>query len=157
MIKLFILTVLLTVTGIGTAFAASGPEGLWLTENKRSVIEIGPCSGKEGGDDLCGRIFWIIKGGMQTDYKNPDEPLRSKPMCGLPILLHFHQQDATHWTDGEIYKADDGDTYHATMQMLPTGKLLVRGYIGMPLFGQSQTWERVSEKDYPHCKAAKAK
>ena len=53
---------------------------------------------------------------------------------------------------GTIYKADDGDTYHATLQMLPSGKLLVRGYVGMPLFGSSQTWARVDEKNYPACK-----
>jgi uncharacterized protein (DUF2147 family) len=148
MIRIFALMLFLTLIG-ATAGAASlpGPEGLWLTGEQRAVIDIKHC-----GSTLCGNIVWIVPGGMQTDAKNPDESLQSRPMCGLEVLSGFRQQDATHWNDGMIYKADDGDTYHATLQMLPTGKLLVRGYIGMPLFGKSQTWTRVEAKDYPRCK-----
>lgn len=120
--------------------------GLWLTENHRSVIRIAPCD-----QGVCGYIHWIVPGGMQKDSKNPDPALRSEPMCGLPILWGFKQQDASHWTDGRIYKADDGDTYKSNMQLLPSGKLVVRGYVGMPLLGKSQTWVKVDEADYPKC------
>ena len=61
--------------------AATGVEGHWLTQNERSVIHVEEC--EEG---ICGKVHWIIKDGMQTDSKNPDENLRSRPMCGLKIL-----------------------------------------------------------------------
>ena len=57
--------------------------------------------------------------------------------------------------DGNIYKADEGDLYNATLQLLPKGTMLVRGYVGMPLFGKSQIWRPVSASDYPKCKPAK--
>ena len=132
------------------ASPASSPEGLWLTENERSVISV-----KECAEGLCGTIHWIIDGGMKFDSENEDETLQGRPMCGLKILWGFHQQDAMIWIDGNIYKADEGDLYNASMQMLPKGNLLVRGYVGMTLFGKSQTWTPVSAKDYPKCKAAK--
>jgi len=126
------------------------PEGLWLTENQRSVISVKKCP-----EGYCGTIHWIIDGGMQFDEKNEDPAKQNQPMCGLKILWGFTQQDATNWIDGNIYKADDGDLYSATLQMLPKGTMLVRGYVGMPLFGKSQIWTPVSGADYPKCKPAK--
>ncbi len=146
------LSMFLTMMVLFTAYARAddvpGATGRWLTQNQRAVIRIKPC-----GDKLCGKVDWIIKDGMKTDEKNPDASQRARPMCGLPLLWDFTAQDAAHWSGGFIYKADDGDTYHATMQLLAPDKLLVHGYIGMPLFGVSQTWTRVSAKDYPPCKA----
>ncbi|MDB5491496.1 MAG: hypothetical protein JWO78_1345 [Micavibrio sp.] len=144
----------------GASFAANSssssepsPNGLWLTENQRSVISVESCPGDK--NLICGHIHWIIREGMQYDSKNPDASRRNAPMCGLKLMWGFHQNDAMNWIDGHIYKADEGDTYNATIQMLPSGKMLVRGYVGMPLFGKSQTWTRVSTKDYPRCKPAK--
>lgn len=126
-----------------------GPEGLWLSENQRSVIAIKRCP-----EGYCGFIHWIIEGGMQFDDKNEDPALHDRPLCGLRIMWGFKQQSANNWIDGHIYKADDGDLYNATLQTLPKGTLLVRGYVGMPLFGKSQVWSPVSAADYPPCKPA---
>lgn len=146
------LTLLLTTTG-AYAQDSAAPFGLWLTENQRSVIAVEPCA--KDAATVCGKIHWIIEGGMQIDSKNPDESRRTQPMCGLNILGGLRQSDAMNWIDGEIYKADEGDIYNATLQMLPSGKMLVRGYVGMPLFGKSQTWIRVNAADYPQCTPVK--
>ena len=128
---------------------ATDPTGLWLTENKRAVIEIDKC-----GASICGHIAWIIEGGMQTDSKNPDAAKRNQPMCDLPILWGFTQnaKNAKVWESGNIYKADEGDTYHATVSVIDENKLYLRGYVGIPLLGKTQYWTRVSAKDYPSCK-----
>jgi uncharacterized protein (DUF2147 family) len=142
--------------GISTAGAQPqdvSPLGLWLTENGRSVVNVTPC--KADTSKVCGRIHWIIEGGMQFDTANPDPAQHTAPMCGLQIMWGFHQNDAMNWIDGNIYKADEGDSYSATLQMLPSGKMLVRGYVGMPLFGKSQTWTRVTGVEHPRCKPAR--
>lgn len=131
----------------GAALAASPLEGLWLTENKRSVIKLERCE-----QGLCGTIHWIIEGGMQTDDKNPDVARRGKPMCGLPILWGFKQDSDTEWEDGKIYKADDGDIYDANIELLKDGTLKVRGYMGVSFLGKTQIWNRVEESAYPACK-----
>lgn len=153
---LSLFSALVLVAGIGTANAQPkdvSPLGLWLTENGRSVVNVTPCLSDTS--KVCGRIHWIIDGGMQHDTANPDEGQRTRPMCGLEIMSGFHQNDAMNWIDGSIYKADEGDTYDATLQMLPSGKMLVRGYVGMPLFGKSQTWTRVTGVEHPKCRPAK--
>lgn len=128
------------------ASEATAVDGLWLTENERSVIKIKKC-----GDGLCGNIYWIIKDGMQTDVNNPDKTKRDTPMCDLSILWGFEEGEGGVWKDGNIYKADDGDLYSAKLEVLEDGTLKLRGYLGVPWLGKTQIWKRVSESDYPHC------
>lgn len=130
------------------ANAASPLEGLWLTENKRSVIKVEECD-----QGLCGYIHWIIEGGMQYDSKNPDVAKRNNPMCGLPILWGFEKDSETEWEDGNIYKADDGDVYSSEVALQKDGTLKVRGYVGMAFLGKSQIWTKVNAEDYPQCQA----
>lgn len=127
------------------------PEGLWLTENERSVVKVERCKDSR---DICGYIYWIIDGGMTHDTKNPVEELRGQPMCDLQVLQNFQasQLRQNEWVDGKIYKADDGDIYNATLNVMSGDKMEVRGYIGIPLLGKSQTWTRVNAKNYPKCK-----
>ncbi len=149
-----LLATLLTLFLASYAFAAETPDpaGLWLTENKRAVVKIDHC-----GNSLCGKVAWIIEGGMQKDSKNPDATKRDTPMCGLPLLYGFVQnpKNAKVWESGKIYKADEGDVYNATISVTSADQLYLRGYVGIPLFGKTQYWSRVSAKDYPACKPVK--
>ncbi|MGE4313908.1 MAG: DUF2147 domain-containing protein [Pseudobdellovibrionaceae bacterium] len=150
----FLLTCLTLTVGAfsSSAFAQTTPdaEGYWLTENQRAVVKTEHCNGNQ----LCGKIHWIIEGGMQTDSKNPDEALRNRPMCGLEILNGFTQNrnNPKGWEGGHIYKADDGDIYNATVTIKDDSHLWLRGYVGLPIFGKSQTWTRVNPDDYKQCK-----
>lgn len=142
---LFVLILLL----IPVSAMAETPDpamGLWLTQNERSVIQITPC---EAG--ICGSVYWIIDGGMQTDANNPDEAKRSAPLCGLPILWGFEKQRAGTWSNGNIYKADDGDLYSANLETQEDGTLKVRGYLGVSWLGKTQIWSRVNAADFQKC------
>ncbi len=151
----FIFSLCLTTLCSAPALAqqAKAPTGLWLTENQRSVIELYRCSSDK--PLLCGKIAWIIDGGMQFDTKNPDASKHSKPLCGMTILSNLRMESADKWGDGKVYKADEGDMYDAKMNILGDNKLEMRGFAGISMFGKTQTWTRVSAKDYPRCKAPK--
>lgn len=134
-----------------TVRAAQDPAtGFWLTENTRSVIEIKPCE-----QGLCGYVYWITENGMKYDSENPDPARRTEPMCGLPILWGFEHEGAGTWTDGKIYKADDGDMYSAELQVRADGTLKVHGYMGLSWFGKTQIWTPVKTKDYKACTTPK--
>lgn len=126
-------------------------QGLWLTENERAAIRLYHCEENK----LCGKIEWIIAGGMQVDKKNPDEDKRANPLCGSMIAYDFvpDKKITNVWADGRIYKADEGDTYKSIIVVKDKNKLKVRGYVGIPLFGKSQIWTRVTEADYPACQS----
>lgn len=130
----------------GLAAATDDPAfGLWLTENKRAIIEIGHC-----GEMACGKIVWMQEpltadGQPKTDTKNEDPALRSRPVCGLPLIGDFERSAPGAWDDGFIYSPQDGDTYTANLAAQPDGTLKLRGYIGLPILGKSQIWTRESD------------
>ena len=67
---------------------------------------------------------------------------RGQPVVGMTILRHM-RQDGDEWSGGEILDPENGKTYRAKMRLADGGKkLIVRGYIGVSLFGRSQTWIR---------------
>ncbi|MAF97555.1 MAG: hypothetical protein CMH26_02865 [Micavibrio sp.] len=126
---------------------ASPLEGSWLTENERAIIKIERCN----DNNLCGYVDWIIEGGLQKDIHNEDESLHERPICGLKILGDFTQESPTEWEDGFIYKADDGDTYNANLELTEPDTLKLRGYIGISLLGKTQYWTRTDKSSYKAC------
>lgn len=123
--------------------------GDWL-EPGGSVIRVERC-----GSDLCMRLLALSPNApATTDIHNPDASLRTRALCGLRIGSGFHLEDATHASDGELYDPRSGNTYHGKMT-LEGNVLKLRGYVGIPLFGRTETWHRVQANDAP-CRAASA-
>lgn len=127
------------------AAVAETPVGTWLTEEGKSRIEISRC-----GEELCGRIVWLREpnepdGSPKLDDENPDPQLRDRPILGLQILSGFTRasEDGTEWEDGTIYNPENGKTYSCTIAVREDGTLRVRGYVGIPLLGETQIWQRV--------------
>ena len=118
--------------------------GPWLTEKKGAVIEIYECS---QGMDLCGRIAWLKKpytddGELKRDPDNPDESLRNRPLCGIEVFTDLNRIDGDTWAHGHVYNPKDGRHYRAYLNANTDGTLHIRGYIGIPLIGKSETWTR---------------
>jgi len=64
-------------------------------------------------------------------------------MLGLTIMRGVKLQSDGLWDGGEILDPFHGKTYKLRLQLLEGGrKLEVRGYLGMPMMGQSQFWIR---------------
>jgi uncharacterized protein (DUF2147 family) len=135
----------LTVVCIGAA-AAQRPDdaalGRWLTQDRDGVVEMFRC-----GDELCGRLVWLktprdARGLPPVDSHNPTPGLRSRPLCGLVILGGFRPSGPGAWSDGWVYDPQSGKTYHAELALEGGDRLKLRGYVGIPLFGASQTWTR---------------
>lgn len=119
--------------------------GLWLTENARAIIEIGPCE-----EQACGRIVWMDEptlpdGTPKTDQNNPDKALQSRTICGIPLVGGFSREKGGVWRDGFVYNPKDGKTYDAEITSVGPDKLKMRGFVLVPAFGRSQTWTRVPD------------
>lgn len=133
----------------GAAKAQSSPVGLWNTISDKdgkpeAVVEIREVNGQLSGvvrellveadpqDSICGKC---------TDDR------KGQRVIGMEILRHMHR-DGDEWSGGEILDPENGKTYHATLKLTDGGqKLLVRGYIGLPIFGRTQTWVRRTVRD----------
>lgn len=137
----------LTLTFISNiSYASDIVEGLWLIENKRAVIEIEECD-----KGICGNIYWLTHDARKFDSSNPDESLRNQPLCGLRILWGFDKIREGKWANGRIYKADEGDIYRALVHSIDEDTLKVRGFVGVPMFGETQIWSRVTDFNYDRC------
>jgi uncharacterized protein (DUF2147 family) len=81
-------------------------------------------------DSVCGKCKGAQKG---------------QRIIGMEII-HNMRADGDEWSGGEVLDPETGKTYRARMKLTDGGqKLVLRGYIGLPLFGRSQTWVRRSQ------------
>lgn len=89
-----------------------------------------------------GKVIWG-KGENNKDIKNPDPQLRSRELIGLTILNNFLYTGKKTWEEGTIYDPNEGKTYACKLTLSSPKKLEVRGYVGIPLFGRSETWTKI--------------
>ena len=67
---------------------------------------------------------------------------KDKPVLGLQIIRGL-KPDGDEWDGGEILDPKNGKIYKAKLHLEDGGKkLLVRGFIGISIFGRTQTWLR---------------
>ena len=86
-----------------------------------------------------------VSGKEKRDVLNPNDALKARPICQLPMLGGFNKTGPGEWEDGWIYNPEDGDTYKSRIVLQDDGRLRVRGFIGVPWLGKSQIWTRPSE------------
>ncbi len=103
----------------------------------------------------------VYEGRLVKGFKKaPDDPVnetcvkcpgdkKDAPMMGLVIVWGMQRHGAK-YENGSIMDPRDGSIYHAQMEVSPDGqKLFVRGYLGVSLFGQTQTWDRLPDNVMP--------
>jgi uncharacterized protein (DUF2147 family) len=133
----FLASLPLLAASAAAAAAPANVQGLWLTDDHKGLVQIGPC-----GRSLCGTIAKVADtsgNAPRTDIHNPDARLRSRAILGLPVLSGF-ERSGSYWK-GRAYDPKSGKSYRSTLELNPDGSLKVSGCI---LFiCQSQRWTRV--------------
>lgn len=67
---------------------------------------------------------------------------KGRPLIGMAILSGM-KPDGADYGGGQIIDPSNGKIYLSRMTLSPGGKVLaVRGYIGVPMLGRTQTWHR---------------
>jgi len=70
---------------------------------------------------------------------------KDAPMMGLTIVKGM-KRNGNEYAGGSILDPRDGTRYHAQMELSEDGQQLsVRGYLGIPLLGQTQIWTRLPD------------
>ena len=124
----------------------SGVLGNWANPSG-SVIQIYRC-----GATLCAKLIAISADSpTRVDANNPDTALRNRPLCGLTIGKGFEPSGPDRAQGGKLYDPESGKTYTGTMTR-DGNKLKLRGYVGIPLFGRTETWTRAPDS-VPACHA----
>lgn len=150
-VKQFFTAVLLTAAVQTSVFAGSLNNSLWKTIDEatgqpKSIVRITETAAHQ----IQGTIVKIFPhpGYVQNEICTACKgPLHNKPIIGIPVLSNMTQdKDAPNrWSGGQILDPKNGKSYRCTIQLMNNSQELnVRGYIGMPLFGRTQTWHRIT-------------
>lgn len=138
----------LALTGASLAAAAqSTPAGLWKTidddgKTEKSLVRITDTTGTFSAK--VEKIFEAAKQDARCEECSDDR--KNQPVLGMTIVkgVRANLDDKALWDGGEILDPNNGKTYKVRMKPVDGGKRLeVRGYIGTPLLGRTQTWVRV--------------
>jgi uncharacterized protein (DUF2147 family) len=139
--KWAILLVLLTVA---PARAETGLTGLWLTQDHDGVMAITEC----GNGALC-----IDIAGFFLDHRSDPTPLdwRGHSQCHLPMVSDARETSPHLWF-GHITDPRNGHTFGVEIHLDQRGDLALRGYLGIPLLGETQTWTRYAGRAPDDCR-----
>lgn len=139
-------TVLLaTLAASAAAWADGSPVGLWksiddATGKPKALIRI-----SENNGELSGKIEKLFR--APEEDQNPlcvkcEGALKDQPVIGMTILSGL-KKDGEEYSGGQIIDPANGKVYKSKLTVVDDGqKLNVRGYIGMPMLGRTQTWLR---------------
>lgn len=125
----------------------NSPVGLWKTiDDKtgqpRSIVRI-----EAKGDELQGFIHQRLDPNAKPDAvctACPGDRL-NQPVQGLNIIrnLKANAKEPGVWEGGSILDPESGSDYRLKVRLIDGGqKLELRGYVGMPMLGRTQTWLR---------------
>jgi uncharacterized protein (DUF2147 family) len=135
----------LLLTAAYAATDAATPVGTWTqvddaTGKPKSIIEISA--------QPDGTLQGVVKEVLFSDQgTNPlcdkcEGERHNQPVVGMTIMWDV-KKDNDQWDGGHILDPNNGKTYKVKLKLKDDGqKLDVRGYVGMPLLGRTQTWIR---------------
>lgn len=131
-----------------SAVAQSTPVGLWKTIDDHTGHDKSQIRIVEDHGVLVGKVEKLLdpdtKPGAVCDLCTDER--KDKPVLGMTVIRNVKRsdKDPAVWDGGDILDPKNGNVYRVRMTPLESGKKLeVRGYIGAPVFGRTQTWIRI--------------
>jgi len=131
----------------GPALAQTTPVGVWKTVDdatgqEKSLIRI-----SDAGGVLTGRIEKLLDPATPPDAvcKECSDERKDQPILGMTIIRNVRPDDSDKglWGGGDILDPNNGKVYKVRLKPIDGGaRMDVRGYIGAPLLGRTQTWIR---------------
>jgi len=126
----------------GQAQAQASPVGLWRTMDESSGQAKALVRIEERNGTLVGRIERLLVDPESATCQACTGELKGKPVIGLTILNGLRREGEL-WSGGEVLDPNNGKFYKAQVRLAQAGEQLqVRGYVGVPSMGRTQTWRR---------------
>ena len=116
--------------------------GIWWTQDRDGVVQLYACP-----NGLCGRVAGIVS--FQPNGAAPTD-LHGHSRCHLPLVSDGKVDSGGVW-DSHITNPDDDKTYTIRLQVDPDGRLRMRGYVGLPIFGKTVFWTRFTQQLTADC------
>ncbi len=135
------IVVIFCILNVTNIFSQS-PVGIWKNLDdadgkEKSHIEI-----YEQNGTLRGKVIKLLPAATITNCNACTGTNKGKSLVGMDILWDL-KKSGKNWDSGQIIDPKNGKVYDCKMELKGADKLNVRGYIGMSMFGRTQTWYRV--------------
>ena len=131
-------------TQMAAQFTADDLLGVWMPSHGKGHIKI-----EKIGEKYFGKVVWMkepldpVTGEKKLDVSNPDPALQKRRRMGLRVLQDFNANGTGYWDAGTIYDPENGKTYSCKITMKDKNTLDIRGFVGVSMFGRTDTWTRV--------------
>src|SRR5664279_2909933 len=124
---------------------ASSPVGVWKTVDDNTKKEKSLVRIVEANGTYTGKVEKLLDPATAPDAvcKDCSDERKDKPILGMTIVRNVKASgdDKAVFDGGDILDPNNGKVYRVKLKLVEGGaKLDVRGYIGTPLFGRTQTW-----------------
>ena len=120
------------------AQTAGTPQGTWITESGNLEVSVAAC-----GAALCGTVVKVLAN-RSMSQPGAEMAAEVKPALGMTLLSGFEPSGEGEWK-GQLFNRENGKTYSALITLPGADQMAVRGYVGLPAFGQTQIWRRVQK------------
>ena len=137
---------LIALCAAAPAFAEdASPVGLWkniddVTGKPKALIRI-----TENKGEVRGQIEKLFLAAGENPNPRCDKcqgANKDQPVLGM-VFMSGLRKNGDEYSGGEILDPDSGKVYRSKLMLVDGGKKInVRGYVGVPMFGRSQTWVR---------------
>jgi uncharacterized protein (DUF2147 family) len=133
------------LVGFNASAQDTSPSGLWKniddqTGKPKALIRISESNGEFRGK--IEKLFRELGEEQNPKCDKCEGERKDQPIVGMTILTGL-KKDGGEYTGGQILDPANGKTYKSKMSLAEGGKKLdVRGYVGAPIFGRTQTWVR---------------
>ena len=131
--------------GVGT------PDGYFVTVDDKSGQPRGLVEMRRNADgELEGFLRGTFVAGedMSRSCETCRDELLNQPLYGLRIVYGLDEDTPTKFKKGRVVDPESGDTYKAKVRYSDDfGEVELRGYVGTPILGRSQTWRRATSEE----------
>jgi uncharacterized protein (DUF2147 family) len=143
---LFAALALLSLAAAPTAFAQQVPQdaiiGQWEADDGSVKLDMYKAGAEFQAHLLYGnQVMEADNATFKLDAKNPDPALRSRSLENVVFIWGLRWDDGE-WSGGSLYDGSSGQTYRCKAET-KSGKMLLRGYLGISLLGQTREFHRI--------------
>ena len=142
MIRTFAVLLCLLAAGLLAADSGATPAGRWRTFDDKTGKAKAIIVLYEEKGLLFGRVETLVDPDAVKICDKCSDERKGQPVTGMVVVRRM-KKEGEEYTGGDILDPKNGSVYRCKMRLVDQGrKLSVRGYLGLSLFGRSQTWIR---------------
>ena len=131
--------------------AADAIVGDWMVNTGDAVVRFYKHQGHYRGKIVwAGRestAWWQGPAPMEIPWndRRAARKLKHAATHGVDILVGLEYDPKGTWVDGRVFNVLNGKIYQCQLSLPQPDKLKLRGFIGVPLFGGSVEWHKLTE------------